>query len=192
MSDVISVDDTKNWEIFRKKLNAAFAASGFDPDTPYTWNALQTFNGGALIKGGTTAPGAGYVGEPQRAEVLLAAAVTLTTGTPADVISKSLTAGNWLISGSVAYDASAAGASMSGNGQWASTVSATSPTTPRNGITFTRYPAFVPASSIAFVATISPFRLPLSSPATLYLTAFANFTVNAVKAYGVLEALRLP
>lgn len=65
-----------------------------------TWTAKQTFNGGGLISGDTTAattPGAGYIG--QTVTALQSSGISLTSGISTNITSMSVSAGHWMCGG---------------------------------------------------------------------------------------------
>lgn len=82
------------------------AASGANADiTSMTAVTSISATGGTAVKGTNTndSAAAGYVGEYMTAQRLSAAAISLTTATPATVTNLSLTAGDWDVSGQVGF-----------------------------------------------------------------------------------------
>ncbi len=103
----------------------SIAATGSDSNVLLTLNGKG--NSGCSIQG-TTAGGnaaAGYVGEVISSSIAFASATALTSTTPKDLTSISLTAGDWDIYGNIAFQASAA--NFLTNYAWVSTTSATVP-----------------------------------------------------------------
>jgi hypothetical protein len=130
----------------------------------------------------------GYPGQYVSSTVLLGGAVALTSNVAANITSIPLSAGDWDIYGSVNF-------SPAGTTQIAveeagvSQTSATLPTPPSGGFTGTS--ATMPAGGqITLVLGHSP--LSLAAPTTLYLVAYAVFTVSTCGAYGIIEARRSP
>lgn len=182
---VISVDDTKNWQIFRATLNAALAMFGLLAD-PNTWAGKQTFAGGAAIKGTTTNDNAaaGYVGEYISAEVLVGSAVSLTSGANANLTSISLTAGDWDVSATAGYVFTIAATIVRGG------ISIVSATFPTSG------PGYM-AEGIASGSglgqqsfAITTTRMSLAATTTVYLVVNSSFTGTAT-GYGFIGARRM-
>lgn len=144
-----------------------------------------TQNGGTLIGGKFQAPSAGFLGEQIRSAVASASAVTLSDNTAANVTSISLTAGVWDVTGSVVYQAGA----ITGTDFYASigTTSATLGTGGDNAFDTPTAPT-AGANSSVFVPA---FRITLTSTTTVYLVAFARFTVGTLKAFGRISATRV-
>lgn len=131
---------------------------------------------------------AGNVGEFVSSTVLTGSAVSLTTSTAANVTSISLTAGDWLVYGNVAFN-SGGTTSSTVNVGWISTTSATLPTVPNNG-------AYGGRNGPAVVGDFSTYpvgqtRLSLSATTTVYLSAFSTFTVSTNAVYGFIGARRV-
>jgi hypothetical protein len=131
----------------------------------------------------------GQVGEYVSATLVGGSATALTTAVAKDVTSISLTAGDWEVWGNVAFYAGTATQSTLLAG-WASTTSATVPASPNNG-------CFINTIGITFTNTgygptlpVGRMRLSLSSTTTVYLTAYAAFTVSTQAVYGFIGARR--
>jgi hypothetical protein len=131
----------------------------------------------------------GQVGEYVSATLVGGSATALTTAVAKDVTSISLTAGDWEIWGNVAFYAGTATQSIILAG-WISTTSATIPASPNNG-------CFTNISGVTFTNTaygptlpVGRMRLSLSSTTTVYLTAYAAFTVSTQAVYGFIGARR--
>jgi hypothetical protein len=141
---------------------------------------------------GTTAGGnavAGQVGEYVSSNVLVGSAVSLTTNTPANVTSISLTAGDWDVSGSLCFSAPS-GTNLSLAVQWISTTSATQPTMPNsNGCGYFFWGATNVDSTIP--ANVGTIRINVSTTTTVYLSTSAAFTVSTLKAFGFIGARRV-
>jgi hypothetical protein len=110
--------------------------------------------------------------------------VSLTTNTPANVASISLTAGDWWVQGNVNFTETVATASARSAG-----ISATSATLPTDG---TEAACGVQSTLTTEVNTITPAwkRVNVSSTTTVYLVASAAFSAGTVAAYGSITALR--
>lgn len=129
---------------------------------------------------------AGYVGEIVNSGVA-ATTVSLTSGTPANATSITLTAGDWELSGGFVVQP-AATTSMTFIGGGPSTTSATLP----SGYLSSRisYAAFVPGVNIIGFAWPTQ-RFSLASTTTIYCVVQANFTVSTCTGGGYIQARRL-
>lgn len=149
-----------------------------------------------LVKGTPTNDNAitGDVGEYITSTVASGSAVSLTTATPANITSISLTAGDWDIDSVVDF-LPAASTSIT---QYNVAVSLTSATlsTQAGGsglgtdpILIVNQAAAVPAAVVGIVpATV---RLSIAATTTVYLVAQAAFTVSTLAGYGTIRARRV-
>lgn len=144
----------------------------------------------ANLAGTTTndSAAAGLLGEYQESEVLVASAVALTTATPANVTSLSLTAGDWDVWATTAYSLNAA-TTLTLIAGGINTTSATFPTSPGKGAYALLQLPFTAGAEQ--VLAVGKRRLSLASTTTAYLVARADFAVNTCAAYGVLAARRV-
>ena len=157
-------------------VGAALTVGGIDA----TWVAGTATNDDAA---------AGYLGEFMSSVVLVGSAISLTTATPADVTSLSLTAGDWDVSGEVWYSQNAA--TIGTISQAAiTTTSATLPTVPAVNTGLSRSSG-TEMTGIGPVIPVGPVRISIGSTTTVYLVAQSTFTVNTNAAYGVLRARRV-
>lgn len=131
---------------------------------------------------------AGSVGEFISSQVLVGSAISLTTATPANVTSISLTAGDWDVSGSVCFHPASTTASTV-NIATMNTTSATLPTAPNSG------GEFALTSSIA--SNVGDYCLPtgsmrqnVSGSTTVWLIAESVFNTSTNAAYGFIGARR--
>ena len=165
--------------------------AAFDPTT----QSLKVSNLGSLS--GTNAP-SNAVGYVQSSSLNISSAISLTSGTPANVIASIvIPAGSWLISAAVGF-VPAATTSVTAFIGAVSTTSATIPPANTELVTdgagqihsHLSYPASVPgANSIDIVMPSYP--LFTATSVTVYLVAQATFTVSTISAFGVLNALRI-
>lgn len=130
---------------------------------------------------------AGAVGEYLESEILAGAAVALTTATPANITSLSLTAGDWDVWGEASFTLNAATTVTAING-WVSTTSATLPTAPNKGAMVTLTATLTTGATQC--APVGMRRISLAATTTVYLSAQASFAVNTMAAYGMLCARR--
>lgn len=147
--------------------------------------------GGVPIQGTNTNDSAaiGDVGEITESEIAVGSAVSLTTATPADITSISLTAGDWDVFGNIGT-VNGASTVMTELAGWISTASATAPTSPNKGSQF-RWRGSVTGSNGNFVSSVGTRRLSLSGTVTVYLTVNEVFTTSTSAAYGYIGARRV-
>ena len=150
-------------------------------------SALKTFFGIGTTTNDNAA--AGQIGEFIESEVVLAGAVSLTTGVSANVTSISLTAGDWDVSGNVYYN-SAAGTTITGLGAAISLTSATYPL-PRPGRgAFTTLLATFTGNGSANLIPAGTVRMSVASTTTVYLVANGSFAASTLTAGGYIGARR--
>lgn len=130
---------------------------------------------------------AGEIGESVESVVLLGSAVALTSGIAKTVASISLTAGDWEVDG-IVYIAPAATTSLT---RWVASISGTTNTldTVPGKFTDMSIPATVSGGS-GYSGSIPNYRLSLSGTTSVFLIAFAAFTVSTAGAYGIIRARR--
>ncbi len=132
---------------------------------------------------------AGYVGEFISSVIALASATALTSLTPKDVTSISLTAGDWDIWGNVGFNGNAATELLFANG-WISVTSATLP-----DFSLSNSMSYNPAQPIFVVAPLGiqvPYkRISIAGTTTVYLSVDSSFAVNTCSAYGGIFARRV-
>ena len=142
---------------------------------------------------GTTAGGnavAGQVGEYVSSNVLVGSAVSLTSNTPANVTSISLTAGDWDVCGTICYTAPGT-TDLNYGTVWISQTSATLPTMPNSNGAGTYMWADGTGVDSNVSAPTGIFRVNVSTTATVYLSTLALFTVSTLKAFGFIGARRV-
>ena len=131
---------------------------------------------------------AGNVGEFISSTTDAGSAVSLTTGTPANVTSISLTAGDWDVTASAYFDTAA----TTSYTQLVSSISTTSATL---NTTAGRYSNWNTAATVLGTSEISAnvptVRISIASTTTVYLVARAAFTVSTMSAYGFIGARRV-
>lgn len=133
------------------------------------------------------------LGEFISSTLLVASAVTLSTGAAKTVTSVSLTAGDWDVHGNVSFTDGTATSITVTIGS-ISTTDNTLPATSTVGAYFhDRTSAFVPAVGSGLIWKTRPtgeVRLSLSGTTTVYLVAYSEFTVSGQKACGFIGARR--
>ena len=131
---------------------------------------------------------AGLVGEYIFSSVLGADEITLSSGTPHDITSIALTAGDWDVSGSIIFDVGG-GTTSTNQSAWINTVSASGPT-PGSGNNYTSFTVATSASQ-GFTLNVGVLRISVAVTTTVYLTAASTFAVSTMKAYGFIGARRV-
>jgi hypothetical protein len=131
---------------------------------------------------------AGNVGEYTEASVASGSAVALTTNVAKTVTSITLGAGDWDISGHVAFTSAATTSFTIVAGSLSLTTDTSSSTLGRWNQTVSA--AFVP-NGVPISTVIIPSRFSLSGSTTIYLVAFATFTVSTAGGYGLIRARRV-
>lgn len=120
--------------------------------------------------------------------VAVGSAVSLTTGTTANVTTITLSPGDWDVEGVVAFTANAATTGSYFVGSISQT-SATNPTVPGGGA-FHQLAIAVGAGSAMPVLPTGRVRMSVTTNTTVYLVATAVFAVNTMGAYGYISARR--
>ena len=148
--------------------------------------------GGAEIEGTATndSGAAGYVGEYISASVAVGSAVSLTTATPANITSISLTAGDWDVTGVIYFNTT----STTSITIFGACLTATSATFSLSAGAFVRtvQPAEVPLTgSPSFTSQVGPYRISLASTTTIYLVSTQEFTASTLTGWGLLSARRV-
>lgn len=126
----------------------------------------------------------GYVGEYETAQLPFASAASFSTGTPRDIITLSLGAGDWDVSGNllVTYTVSS-----TGTAGWISTTSATMP----DQSLVSGPLVLAPATIASFGYSVFPVRISLATPTTVYLSAVSSFGSGASSGCGTISARRV-
>ncbi len=137
---------------------------------------------------------AGSVGEYVSSTVLVGSAVSLTTGTTANITSISLTAGDWDVEGLACFNPGGSTPAV----YWAaaiSTTSATLPTAPAGGFVqlYTSVATSIGGSPNAAFQQINTgtARVSIASTTTVYLVTQSTFSVGPNSAFGLLRARRI-
>lgn len=145
---------------------------------------------GVAIQGTNTNDDAatGYVGELITSSVASGSAVSLSTGTAADVTSITLTAGDWDVWGDIQFLSAATTTITSGSAS-ISTTSATGDFTAGYFGNF-NYPSGTVLGVSNTTAKAGVRRMTVSSNTTVYLVAFQTFGTSTLKGWGFLGARR--
>lgn len=130
--------------------------------------------------------GAGEVGEYISSSVLIGSAVSLTSLAITNITSISLTAGDWDVSGTVAFvgpaTVTATISAISSISSTFETIGSSNNINNENQTGFAGYSCNRP---------VGPRRYSLSSTTTIYLIGQANFSVSTYSAYGFIGARRV-
>ncbi len=130
-----------------------------------------------------------YVGEYIESEILVGAAVSVTTATATDITSISLTAGDWDVWGNVQSlpDAATTTTLMI---SYVSATSATIPVYPNKGAVAEISGVNIAAGQVLTLPT-GTRRYSVAAPTTIYLEVYMNFAVNTMTAFGCIAARRV-
>lgn len=132
---------------------------------------------------------AGSVGEVISSAVLFASRTSLTTATPKNVTSISLTAGDWDVYGSLDFFGGATTVVTYIGGAISST-SATLPDPAYYQVFNINPPAAIYSGGIDFAATVPTVRISLASTTTIYLVAQSVFSTSTNSVCGNIYARR--
>lgn len=156
-----------------------------------TGSLSRSGDGGIPLQGTNTNDdaAAGYVGEFVESSVEFGSAVAATSGVPLNVTSISLTAGDWVVWGSV-FNAPASGSLLTNFLGWVSTTSATLPTRP-NGGAIMEIGRPSPTADDYYGLPVGMRRITLPSTTTVYLSARVTMTVAGQSIYGYIGARRI-
>lgn len=148
-----------------------------------------TFSSTSGIIGTTSSANAaaGSVGELISSIINEASAISLTTVTPADLTSISLTAGDWDVEGNVNFLPNSTTNIVNILG-WISTTSATQPDYSQIAMLQYTTAGSVVGGRVGFV--VPPQRITISSPTTVYISVNSSFTISTLKVDGRILARR--
>jgi len=153
-----------------------------------SFSGVTSLNAKTINILGTTAIGnatAGYIGEFVNSLIASGSAVSLTTATPANITSISLTAGDWDVEGSVNFSGTSATTSQFEGG-----ISTGSATFPTDGSEVYSYAPMTTTTAIDSVAAIRK-RINVSSTTTVYLVGSVTFSAGTEAGYGTVNARRV-
>lgn len=134
---------------------------------------------------------AGSVGELISADLLVANKISLTTATEANIISTSLSAGDWEVSGQVVFVVNPGSTVVTRYIWWVSSTSATIPSLGADFNAFSFSAGNTPLSTTAASLGVRPTRFSLSGTTTIYLSVYADFSASTLEAYGQIRARRI-
>ncbi len=149
---------------------------------------VPSISAGGQIPGTRTndSASAGNCGEYISSTVLVGSAVSLVSGTATNITSISLTAGDWDVSGNIAF-VGAAGTTATTGVATINTTSGTAPTIPGAGA-YNR--VVVSAVNSTIVLPTGSTRISLASTTTVYLIGASAFSGGTSTAYGFIGARR--
>jgi hypothetical protein len=141
------------------------------------------------ITGTTTNDNAttGTVGQLTSSVIAAASAVSLTTTTPADMTSISLTAGDWDVWGNITFVAAATTNIVQARG-WISSTSVTLPDASLYAGVQNAAAGIVEAANFGF--TVPEQRISVSGTTTIYISAVGTFSISTLKVCGGIYARR--
>jgi len=127
---------------------------------------------------------AGTVGEFVYSAVV-ASASGLTSGTPTNVTSISLTAGDWDVQGAISFNQNTGTSATYAIGS-VTTTSATNP-----GLTYETFIAVTELTASAFSCPVPSLRVNVTTTTTVYLVGQCNFSGGTIGAGGFIRARRV-
>lgn len=155
--------------------------------------AVTTINrtGGTSINGTNTNDDAaiGFVGEYKETIILSGSAVNLAVSSNVyNIASISLTAGDWDVSGNIAFTTASSTTVQYAGGCFNTSVAINGNTLARNNYFGTAINT--PANGAPYL-TMPTSRFSLAAPATIYLVGYAAFGVSTISAFGKISARRV-
>ena len=132
---------------------------------------------------------AGSLGEFTSSVVLSNVSVTLTTNTLATITTISLSAGDWEVSGWIAFNPAIGTSITNLYGEIVATGSLSIDSTNHPQFNL-QTPAFVPGLNKQMVSALSTHRVTVAVSATVYLQSSAIFTVAGLTTFGYIQAVR--
>lgn len=169
----------------------------FDPATPGPIGGTTPAAGAFTSLTGTStndSAAAGKIGEEKIATLAVGSAVSETTATPVTVLSLSLTAGDWDVSGVVNRDLAGVTAT-----RYTAAISPTANTVPAQagggGIgpdsVVGCFATFGTTITGAYTTTVGPVRVSLAATTTIYLVAADVFSAGTIGLFGTIRARRM-
>lgn len=179
---IYAVDDSANWYFSKLTTNGLLRTQG--------GSGLTTVAAFGQIPGTATndSAAAGDVGEYKETVVAAGSAISLSTGTAADVTSVSLTAGDWDVEGIVKF-LYAATTTSSALVSWINLTSATYPGS-GTGSGFFSVPVTANTGNLLGLPTPT-LRVSIATTTTVYLGTAATFATSTMTAFGSIRARRV-
>jgi hypothetical protein len=146
---------------------------------------------GAQLVGTTTNDNAsaGHVGEYISSSVLVGSSISITSATPTNITSISLTAGDWDVSASVYFN-TATSTVVNNQYGYINNVSATAPTAAAsNNVAGAQYQTAL--TGISNNLMIGPVRISINTTTIIYVGVLSTFTTSTTTAYGFIGARRI-
>jgi hypothetical protein len=131
---------------------------------------------------------AGSIGELIEGEVTFASRFSITTATATTILTISLTAGDWDVSGVAGFETSGGGVATEYHIEISTTAPPTLVTAPNKGGTNGTHLTYIANQGQVF--SVGPRQVNVSSTTTVYLKCYSSFT-NSQTAYGYLRARRV-
>lgn len=128
---------------------------------------------------------AGNIGEHTSSLIAIGSAVSLTTATPANITSISLTAGDWDVTGAINFTEGSATVTVRTGG-----INTTTATLPTDG-TEVENGTLTTVLSTKNSVTIPRKRISIAGTTTVYLVASSTFSAGTVAGYGQITARRV-
>lgn len=165
------------------------AASGSDTNITLQLNGKGT--GGAAILGSSTNDSAssGYVGEYISQFTASGSAVSLTSGSAANIAQITISAGDWDVWGSI-YTLAASGTVTTSVFGQITTNSATFTFPPTQALPTSGFNNYSSSATQGFYLSVGQTRYSVSTNTTIYLVCTSGFSVSTLSAFGNIAARR--
>jgi len=135
-----------------------------------------------------SAASAGQVGEYIQSVIPVGSGVSLTTATPANITSITLSPGDWDVEGNVSVSGTSVTTAAGNN--WAGSINTTSATISTDGTEANEIPGVLTTTSVKQSIGISRKRISVTTTTTVYLVAQTVFSAGTMVGYGNLTARR--
>jgi hypothetical protein len=172
------------YDVWGNSLLGTFVNQYTTPSIPAADSSLYEFVVTKSVTDGSSAA-VGDVGEVISSLVASGSAISLSTGTAANITSISLTAGDWDVSGVSSFAGASATMSQTVGG-----ISTTSATLPTDGTQIYSADQTV-ALSVTNAVSIFPKQITVSTATTVYLVGKVTFSAGTVTGFGAIRARRV-
>ena len=134
---------------------------------------------------------AGFIGEYVSSSVLAGSAVSLSTGTTANITSISLDAGDWDVNGTVFFDPAASTTSQYQTCGISKTSATYEVAAADNNVSNAGGASGSLGAGYGAVLPVGSYRASLATTTTIYLLASSVFAISTINAYGFISARRV-
>lgn len=178
-------------QVLNNITNASPSLSAVGTDSNIILQLSGKGTGGAAVQGTSTNDNAtaGFLGEYKEATKTIASPQSVSNNTATDVITLSLTAGDWDVTGTLVT--SAAGTTTTSLVvAWLSTTSATLPTAP-NGGSYSGTQGVTLTAGSNWFGSVGKIRVSVNTTTTVYLSCYITFAISTMSAAATIQARRI-